>query len=517
MKDLALAVDCGTQSIRVIIFDDQGNLLSKVKKNLDTPYFSTAPNYAEQNVTYFWETLCSACQELKSKSPELWERLSVMSVTTIRDSYVCVDENFKQVRPMILWLDQRKAPVSFSKDLPFINRLLFTLVGMKPSVFKQMEKGSVNWIMKNEKENWDKTYKFMSYCNYIDFMLTGKTADSIASNIGHIPFDYQHHKWASKRNLKRCLFPIPREKLCDLIPSGTVLGHITQSASIQTGIPEGLPVVVSGSDKGCETLGVGCIGEGIASLGFGTTATVQVTTDKYVEPIAFMPAYPSVIHGKFNPEVQIFRGYWMVSWFKSEFAKNEEPKAKSLGISLEELLDKELENIPIGCDGLVLQPFWTPGLKEPEGRGTVIGFTDCHTRAHIYRAIIEGIGFGLFEGLKNIEKRTKIKTKCIAVSGGGSSSDEICQITADMFGIPVKRVQTYETSALGAAISAFVGIRRFSDYEEGVNSMVRYTDTFIPNMENHKIYLELLEKVYKKLYKRVKPLYQTLTKIEGRK
>ncbi len=516
-KDLALSIDCGTQSIRAIIFDDKGNLLAKVKEELNPPYFSEQPNYAEQDVQVFWDAVGRVCRTLKANEPLLWERLCSMSVTTIRDSFVCLDKNYEPVRPMILWLDQRRTPIDIKKDVPLISRLAFTLVGMKDSVIKQMEKGSVNWIMKYEKDNWAKTYKFVSYCTYINYKLTGSTKDSIAMNVGHIPFDYKHQCWAKSGNIQRCLFDIDPEKLSDLVPSGTVLGAVTKAASEHTGIPEGLPVVASGSDKGCETLAVGCIGPDNASLSFGTTATVQITTDKYVEPIAFMPAYPAVMHGRFNPEVQIFRGYWMVSWFKEQFAQHEQAKAKEKGVSLEQLLDEELATIPVGADGLILQPFWTPGLREPEGKGTIVGFTDAHTRAHIYRAIIEGIGYGLMEGLYSMEKKAKVRTKFVTVSGGGSSSDEICQITADMFGMPVRRVQTYETSGLGAAMVAFIGVNRFKTVEDAVENMVHYTNEFLPNMDNHKLYLEIYKKVYSKLYKTVKPLYMQIKGLKGSK
>jgi len=514
-KDLVLSVDCGTQSIRAIIFDDSGNLLAKVKKELAPPYFSVKPNYAEQNVNYFWDTICCVCTELSEKEPKLWKRISAISVTTIRDSYVCLDKDLNPLRPMILWLDQRKAPINYKKDMPFINRLLFGLVGMKNAVIRQMEKGSVNWIMREEKEIWDKTYKFLSYGGYINYKLTGCLIDGIAQNIGHVPFDYKNQRWASDRDLKRPMFNVPLEKLAPLTESGKIIGYVTQEASKLTNLPEGLPVVMSGSDKGCETLAVGCVDDTSASLSFGTTATVQTTVSKYVEPIKFMPSYPAIMNGRFNPEVEIFRGYWMVSWFKEQFAKNEESIAREKGMSLEQLLDEELSTIPAGANGLILQPFWTPGLKEPEGKGTIIGFTDTHTRAHIYRAIIEGIGFGLMEGLYAMEKKAKIRTKYVTVSGGGSSSDTICQITADMFGLPVRRVQTYETSGLGAAMMSYIGIGKYNSPEEAVNAMVHYKDEFIPNMENHKLYIDVYNKVYSKLYKSVKPLYITLKDVEG--
>lgn len=512
-KDLILSIDCGTQSSRAMLFDNKGNLLSKVKNAFEKPYFSEKPGYAEQHADFYWNALCGCTQGLKQQAPELWERIAAVTVTTIRDSYVCVDKDYKPLRPMILWLDQRKAPVDPHKDIPAMPKALFKMVGMYDAVIKQMQRGSCNWIMKNEPDIWAKTYKYIGYSSYMNYLLCGSTKDAVASQIGHVPLNYKKQEWLGPRELNRPMFNIPTEKLSELVPSGTLLGEITEEAEKATGIKAGTKVIASGSDKACETLGVGCINDCCASLSFGTTATIQTTTEKYVEPITFMPAYPAVINGRYNPEVQIFRGYWMISWFKEQFAKHEEALAKERGVILEEILDERLESVPAGSNGLLLQAFWTPGLKEPEGKGAIIGFTDIHDKEHIYRAIIEGIGFGLMEGLKAMEKKSKKPVKYLTVSGGGSASNIICQITADMFGIPVKRVQTYETSGLGSAMAAFLGLGVFKNVEEAVGEMVHFTDCFEPNMENHKLYDDIYNKVYSKMYKRVKPLYLAIRDI----
>ena len=147
-------------------------------------------------------------------------------------------------------------------------------------------------------------------------------------------------------------------------------------------------------------------------------------------------------------EVQIYRGYWMLSWFSKNFCSELIDEAKIQEMAVEELLNKELSKIPPGSDGLVLQPYWGPGLRRPLAKGGIIGFSDVHTRAHLYRAIIEGIAYALKEGLEGIEKSQKHKVKELRISGGGSQSDAICQITADVFNLPVSRVQTFETTSL---------------------------------------------------------------------
>jgi sugar (pentulose or hexulose) kinase len=133
----------------------------------------------------------------------------------------------------------------------------------------------------------------------------------------------------------------------------------------------------------------------------------------------------------------------------------------------EKLLDDLVADVPPGCEGLVLQPYWSPGLKVPgpEAKGAVIGFGDVHTRAHLYRAILEGLAYGLREGKERLERRTATPITELRVSGGGSQSDAAMQLSADIFGLPATRPHVYETSGLGAAIDAAVGLKLHPDFD----------------------------------------------------
>ena len=176
-------------------------------------------------------------------------------------------------------------------------------------------------------------------------------------------------------------------------------------------------------------------------------------------------------------------------------------------------MNERLKEIPAGCEGLLFQPYFTPNVTMPSARGAMIGFSDQHTRIHIYRAIIEGINFALLDGMRLMEKRSGHKFKEIYVGG----SSEICQITADMFGLPVIRTQTYEVAGIGSAMTAFVGLGVFADYEEAVGSMVKRKDVFQPNEGQHQIYEELYQEVFKNIYGRLAPLYEKLNGIYKKK
>jgi sugar (pentulose or hexulose) kinase len=295
------------------------------------------------------------------------------------------------------------------------------------------------------------------------------------------------------------------------------MGEVTPQAAAETGLPVGLPVIAGAADKACEALGSGCIASDLACLGYGTNATLAVMSRKYVEVIPFVPPFPAAVPGAYSLDTQIYRGYWMVSWFVKEFGQSEQKLAAEMGTTPEALLEKLCEAVPSGAMGLILQPYWSPGVKVPgrEAKGAVIGFGDMHTRAHIYRAILEGIAYGLREGLERTEKRGKLKVRELRAAGGGSQSDTAVQITADVFGLPVARPHTYETSGLGAAIDAAVGLKLHSDFDTAVKNMTRVSKIFEPDAKTHAVYDALFHRVYKQMYTQLRPLYEEIRAITG--
>jgi len=306
-------------------------------------------------------------------------------------------------------------------------------------------------------------------------------------------------------------------KLPDLIPPADTLGEITTEAAEQSGIPVGLPLIASAADKATEVLGAGCLEPHIGCLSYGTTATINTTHTKYTEVIPLIPPYPAAVPGAYSLEVQIYRGYWMVNWFKREFGLEEQLRAEEQGIQPEELFDDLVNAVPPGSMGLMLQPYWSPGLRipGPEAKGAVIGFGDVHTRAHVYRAILEGLTYSLREGKERTEARSKIDITELRVAGGGSQSDGAMQLTADIFGMPVSRPHVYEASGLGAAIDGAVGLGLHPDFVTAVREMTHLGDTFEPNAETQQIYDALYQRVYLQMYKRLKPLYEEIREITG--
>jgi len=509
MSENVLAVDCGTQSVRALIFNPQGKLLAKHKVSIE-PYFSDQPGWAEQDPRIFWSALCEACQTVFKENPDLSDSVSAVSLTSQRATVVNLDRDGNPLRPAIIWLDQRRA-----EEYPKVGGLwgiAFTLAGVKPTVEYLQAECEANWIVHNQPEIWEKTNKFTYLSGYLTYQLTGLFVDSVGCQVGYMPFDYKKQNWAGKNHWYWKALAIEPEKLVELVPVGGTLGPISVKASTASGIPEGLPLIAAAADKACEVLGSGSLEPNLAVLSYGTTATINTTHEKYIEIVPLIPPYPAAVPDLYNMELQIYRGYWMVNWFKQEFGLREQRIADREGIEPEELFDQLVRDVPPGSQGLVLQPYWTPGLRHPgpEARGAIIGFSDVHTRAHIYRAILEGLAYALLEGKERTEKRAGITIDQVRVAGGGSQSDAAMQLTADVFGLPVSRPHLYEASGLGAAINAAVGAGIHSDYPSALKNMTHIGDTFLPDMKVHKVYQELYKEVYLRMYERLKPFYETM-------
>lgn len=499
-NDYVLAIDFGTQSVRAIILNDRGMEICKAKVPF-TPYFSLNSGWAEQHPEIYWDNLVKAIHRLKEEYPLGFERIVAVGVTTIRDTITFVDKDNKVLRPFLVWLDERECS-RVEEVIPFSQKILLRLVKMYEPYCGIRKVTKMNWVHENEPDIWNNTHKIIQLSGYINYRLTGKLLDSMASQIGHLPFDYKHQRWQTKKVINTYLTDAGADKMIDIVDPTAIIGTITKKAAEETGLKEGLPVVACGSDKGCETFGTGTLGPDKASISMGTTATIQFTTAKYVEPEPFMPAYPAVIKGLYNPEVEIFRGCWMVTWFKEQFGEREVALAAERGCSAEELLDELLDQAPVGCEGLVLQPYWSPKIRIPWAKGSIVGFSDVHTRAHLYRAIIEGIGFGLYEGLTSMQQRAGQKIKCIMISGGGSLSDKVCQILSDILGLPVKKTQTYENSALGCAMLTYMGIGTFKTPQQAIKHMVHEGKIYMPDMRNHEQYMVLYNTVYERIYRK---------------
>ena len=509
-----LAIDNGTQSVRAILFDLNGDIVAKSQVHL-TPYFSDQPGWAEHDADGYWHAVCEACQGLWTQGGVDKASIQGVAVTTQRGTVVSLDKDGKPLRPAITWLDQRRA-----ETIPPLGRwwrMGFRLAGVQNTIDYFCHQAETNWIKANQPDIWERTDKYLLLSGFLNYRLCGRFVDSTGSQVAYLPFDYKRQRWAKKNDWKWQALAVRPETLPELVPPGARIGAITAAAALASGIPQGTPLIAAAADKACEVIGAGCQEPHIGCLSYGTTATINTTTTRYVEVTRFIPPYPAAIPNTYSTEIQIFRGYWMVNWFKEQFGHMEKARALEEDIAPESLFDELVRSVPAGSMGLMLQPYWSPGIRVPgpEAKGAIIGFGDVHTRAHVYRAILEGLAYALREGKERIEERSGVPITELRVSGGGSQSDAAMQLTADIFGLPTSRPHVYETSGLGAAIDAAVGLGLYPDFATAIKAMTRVGKVFEPIVANQRMYDQLYHKVYRKMYARLQPLYADIAQITG--
>lgn len=422
MKDLALTIDCGTKGARATVFDAQGNLLCNVASEYPG-YLSLEPGWCEASGEMFWDALCSVTQQLKENFLEIFQRIAAVTLACQRDTGTIVDEEGSALRNFIVWMDRRLLQKAIPTPQPW--HFLFTVMGKQAMVDSFNMGTHAHWIKVNEPELWQEAKAYVLLSTYLMGRLTGKVLDCRSNIAGHLPYNYKKKEWCGPREILAQIVQIERDKLCALTDSLTVMGRITAAAAAATGLPEGLPVVGSGTDKGCETVGVGSLDPATASISLGTQATVEITDDRYYELVGFYPPFPSVKPEAYNPEITVYNGFWMIGWFIETFMEAEAASMKAAGKDIFEFLDKKLAQVPIGAGGLLLQPFWGMESFRDEARGSIIGFGEGQDKFYIYRAIIEGLGYALRDGLERIEKKSGVRVKSIGLSGGGSHSDVI--------------------------------------------------------------------------------------------
>ena len=510
MKENILVIDIGTQSLRASVISKKGECLIFSKKEYDPPFVSPKKGFAEQNADLYIDKLCEATNEIYQKDKDILLSISGMVCICFRDSSVILDENKKPLRNAILWLDQRIEKIPHMSNLKFYEKLIFSVIGMKDTAKYNAERTPIYWIRKNQPELYKKMRYYCPLGAYFNYRITGNLKISSADCIGHYPVNFKKDKYYSKHHPKTSIFSIPVSSLPEIVPVSTLIGRVTEKFSSLSKIPVGTPLLASASDKACETLGDGCIDEKEAAISLGTACTIDVAYRKYKEPETFLPSYPAPYKGDYNLEVQIYRGFYMIRWYLDEFGKEDRIEAEKLNMKAEQYLDEKIKDIPAGSDGLILQPYWGPGLKRPNARGSIIGFSSAHTRHHIYKAIIEGIAFSLKEGLDKIIKKTHRKPDTLIISGGGSQSESICQIFADVFGIKTMMSPTKESATLGAAMSGFISLGIYANSKEAKDNMLKKGKILQVNEKKHSFYQKMYNTIYKKIYPSLKKSYYNL-------
>jgi sugar (pentulose or hexulose) kinase len=499
--DLLLAVDVGTQSVRALLFDREGERVARAAVPLLPPFTAPAPGAAEQDPAVWWAAVVEAVTPLWRREDPA--RVAALALTTQRGTVVCADGAGTPLRPAIVWPDQRLA--SRLPPLGAAWSAAFTLAGARPVLRHLQRQAECNWLAQHEPALWQRAERFGLLSAWLTQRLVGDWVDSVASQVGYLPFDYRRQAWATAGDWRWRALAVRPAQLPRLVPAAQPLGTLTAGAAAALGLPAGLRVVAAAADKACEVLGCAALDPTTAQLSFGTAASVNATLPRYLEVQRLLPAYPAAVPGAFNSEVHVARGFWLVGWFQREF-----------GVATAEL-EGLLAATPPGALGLTALPHWSPGLRDPgpEARGALVGFGDVHGKAHVYRALIEGLVLQLRAGRDTIARRSGTRFTRLVVAGGGSQSDGAMQIAADVFGLPAERARYDDASALGAAMLAAAGLGWHAGVREAAAAMARRGRTFTPDAAATQHYEARYREVFRPLAGVLAPLNRRLRRQSG--
>jgi sugar (pentulose or hexulose) kinase len=502
--DLILAIDVGTQNIKAAVFDTHGTMhaIARLPQDPDSaPY----PGWVEHDALRYWEKTCEAVREALIALGGGVKRLRAVGLTTLRGTTIPMDMDGRPLRPAIVYLDNRvNEEISSVRGLW---KLFFWAIGRAAAIEYVRRHSRFLWIKQHEPHIYAHTYKFMQVASFLNYRLTGQINETIAMMVGMFPFDIKNLRFYPQKAIHE-IFGVSPQQLPELKPPLSIVGNITPEAAKKTMIPQGLPVVVSGGDAQSAAIGMGATDEECAALVLGTAVVCQLSSKRYVvdKRNRFFP-WPAAMPGKYTLEAGVSGGLITVTWFAKELAHYETQLGKESGKSPEQILDDAIRTIPPGSLGLIVHPYWTPSIHHEAARGSILGLTMAHSRAHIYRAILEGIAYEILTGLEAIQEKAGIMLKEIHVSGGGSQSDMVLSILADVFQVPTIRMRVSETTALGAAICAACGIGLFPSLKEGIDCMVHPEQRFDPNPENMGVYTTLY-RCYQEVYPRIAEFYR---------
>jgi sugar (pentulose or hexulose) kinase len=501
---LVIGIDASTTACKAIAWDHDGRAVAEGRASY--PLLQPEPNWYEQDAEQWWSGTCAALRQLLGRVNTT--QVDALCITHQRESFVPVDDQGRPIRNAILWLDERsRAQVAFLEQAiggERFHRITGKPLTTNPSLPK------IVWLMQHEPEVVTRTCKFLDTHAFLVHRLTGderaasaRTSLACADPMGVV--DIQTHTWAADviHELGLCLAQFP-----DLVPPGTIIGHVSDAAAAATGLPAGLPVVAGAGDGQCAGLGAAAIGGGRASLNLGTAVVSGVTHAGYLTDRAFRTLY-APIAGDYFLEAVIQGGAFTVDWFVTRFASDlkDEPQ---------ETLEATAAQVPPGSLGLMLVPYWNHAMTpywDPAASGVTIGWTGAHGRAHFYRAILEGVAFEQRLVGDGMMAATGQPFSEYVALGGGSRSDLWCQTLADVTGVPVVRSTTTEATCLGAGILAATTVGWYPDAHSAAARMTGIAGRFIPNPEAQATYDRLYREVYQPLFPTLQPLLHRLAEL----
>ncbi|KNH24900.1 actin [Priestia megaterium] len=502
-----LGTDIGTSGTKTVLMDTEGNLIAQDLQEYDV--LTPKPLWAEQWPEVWLHAAKTSIKNTVQKSGIAAEKIQGIAISGLYGgSGIPLDENMEPVRPCMIWMDRRaEEETKWVLDNIGEKRLLeITHNGADPYYGYT----KILWMKNHEPENWKKTKLFLPPNDYVIYKLTGEIAIdySSAGNIGGI-FDMNNRSW-SKEMMEEMGIPLSMmpEKI---VESTDIVGRLTKEAAVELGLSEGMAVIASGIDCGAANIGLGVFEPGVYAAAIGTSMCAALVSDKPVKGKDLI-VWPYLYDAK--KLSYYFAGGAtagaIVKWFRQTMCQFEIEVEKSGGKNAYDVLNEQAETIPVGSEGLIVLPYFM-GERSPvwdsDAKGTIVGLSLAHTKAHIYRAFLEAVAFSLRDAM---EATGENLGKSILLAGGVTKSKLWRQIFADVTGYPIICPIHDVEANMGDVMLAGIGTGLLS-YED-VKQWQVLDEKIMPNEQSHEKYNDYY-KVYKSIYNNLKDDMKTLTRL----
>lgn len=492
-----LGLDIGTTGSRAVLVGSDGQLLATATE-LHEAFASPETGWAEQDPDDWWRAAQAAIQTVVGEFEN--EDIEAVGLSGQMHGAVLLDGDGAVVRPAIIWCDQRTDEQCRWLTENVGAARLIELVSNPALTGFTLPK--LLWVRDHNPEAWKRVRSLMLPKDYVRFRLTGERATDVADASGTLMFDVGNRCWSSEILALTKINP-------DWLPTvheGTVVaGRVSPAGERATGLRNGTPVVAGGGDQAAGAVGMGVVRPGTVSTTIGTSGVVFAVTDRpALDRLGRVHTFCHAVPNRWHV-MGVTQGAGLsLRWFKDTFGFDD--SAQDSGIDPYDRLCADAAEAPVGADGVMWAPYLmgerTPHL-DPYARAALVGLSASHGRAHVTRAILEGVAFSLRDSLTIFEEMN-LPTTRIRLGGGGARSPLWRQIQADVYGQAVDVVAAEEGAAFGAALLAGVGAGVWSSVDDACDSVVDVAHTIQPVPE-HVATFEHCYRRYRTLYNALHP------------
>lgn len=497
-----IAYDLGTSGTKASLFSTEGYLVNSDTQPYDV--FFESGGKAEQNPDDWWNAVIKASKNLtKGIDPS---QIKAISFSGQMMGVVLVDKDGNSIRRAIIWSDTRAK----EEEKELVSKLGedhgYELTGHRISCSYSVAK--LMWVKKHEPEIYEKAYKSLQAKDYIILKMTGEFVTDYSDASGTNGLDIKNLCW-SEEIFEAAGLDI--NKMPKLLNATDVAGYLKEDAAEILGLPAGIPVVAGGGDGPCATLGAGCIQDKQFYLTYGTSAWIGGTTKElFLDEDKVLFTFAHVIPGYYAPTGTMQAAGASYAYIKDVFCQEEVTEAKKIGKSVFQLMDKLVEQSPVGANNLIYLPYPTGERSprwNPHASASFLGMTMQNTKADYIRAVLEGVAMNMAVILRAHRKYVDIDS--LILTGGGAKGNVLTRILADVLGCEMNRPDhVEEATSMAAAILAGIGAGIYEDASV-INKFLKYEDKTEPIPENNAYYQKRIQ-VFDNCYEAMTNVYEEL-------